>query len=69
MRYRHLARMGSAFNLCVVQNVPKSKKCVIVKLLKVLSSYNNALYDSSKLFLQQLINPGDMGPLDILRKV
>ena len=31
------------------------------------SSYNNALCDSSKLFIQ--INPGDIGPLDILRKV
>ena len=53
------------------KNVPKSKKCVIIvaienaklKLLKILSSYNNALCDSSKLFLQQL------GLLDILRKV
>ena len=41
------------------KNVPKSKKCVIIvaienaklKLLKVLSSYNNALCDRSKLFL------------------
>ena len=44
------------------KNVPKSKKCVIIvaienaklKLSKVLPSYNNALCDSSKLFLQQL---------------
>ena len=49
---------GSGFNLCVYfKNVHKSKKCVIKvaienaksKLLKVLSSYNNALCDSSKL--------------------
>ena len=39
-----------------------------LKLLKVLSGNNNALYYSSKLFLTT-INPGDMGPLDILRKV
>ena len=53
---------GSAFNSCVLQKRPKSNKCVIIvalenaklKLLKVLPSYNNALYDSSKLFLQQL---------------
>ena len=40
------------------KKVPKSEKCVIVvaienaklKLVKVLSSYNNALCDSSKLF-------------------
>ena len=52
---------GSAFNLCVLKNVSKSKECVIVvaienaklKLLKVLSGYNNALCGSSKLFLQQ----------------
>ena len=58
------------------KNAPKSKKCMIIvameneqlKLLKVLSGNNNALYDSSKLFLTA-INPGDMGPLDILRKV
>ena len=44
------------------KNVPKSKKCVIIvaienaklKLLKLLSSYNNALCDSSKLFSQRL---------------
>ena len=67
---------GSAFNLCVLQNVTKSKKFVIIvalenaklKLLKVLSCHNNALCDSSKLFFTT-INPGDMGPLDILRKV
>ena len=57
------------------KNVPKSKKCVIIvainaklKLLKVLSSYNNALCDSSKLFFTT-IKPGNMGPSDILRKV
>ena len=32
------------------------------------SSYNNALCDSSNLFFTP-INPGDMGPLDIIRKV
>ena len=54
---------GSAFNLCVLHKRPKSKKWVNVvaienaklKLFKVLSSYNNALCDNSKLFLQQLI--------------
>ena len=59
------------------KNVPKSKKCVFIvaienaklKLLKVLSSYNNALCDSSKLFFFTKINPVDMGPLNILRKV
>ena len=63
---------GSAFNPCILKNVPKSKKCLIIvairnaklKLLKVLSSYNNALCDSSKKITT--INPGDMGPLDIL---
>ena len=58
------------------KNVPKSKKCVIIvaienanlKLLQVLSSYNNALCDSSKL-LCTTINPRDVGPLDILSKV
>ena len=53
---------SSAFNLCVLKKTsPSKRKCVIVvaienaklKLLKVLSSYNNALCDSSKLFLQQ----------------
>ena len=42
-------------NRVYFKNVPKSKKCVIIaaienaklKLLKVLSSYNNALCDSS----------------------
>ena len=62
------------------KKVPKSVKCVIVvaienaklKLVKVLSSYNNALCDSSKLFFFFFftkINPGNRGPLDILRKV
>ena len=59
------------------KNVPKSKKCVIIvaidnaklKLLKVFSSYINALCDSSKIYFFLKINPGDMGPLDILRKV
>ena len=52
-------------SICVYfKNVPKSKKCVIwiqaignakLKLLKWLSSYNNALCDSSKpILLQQL---------------
>ena len=67
---------GSALNLCVLQKVHKSKKCVIIvaienaklKLLKVLSSYNNALCDSSKVCFTT-INPGDMGHLDILCKV
>ena len=57
------------------KNVSKSKKCVIIvaienaelKLLKVLSSYNNALCDSSKLFFTTT-NHGGMGPLDILLK-
>ena len=57
------------------KNVPKSKKWVIIvaiensklKLLKELSSYNNALCDCSKLFCTA-INPGDMGPLHILRR-
>ena len=49
-------------SICVyLKNVPKSKKCVIIeaienaklKLFKVLFSYNNALCDSFKLFLQQ----------------
>ena len=52
---------------------PKSKKCMIkvaienakLKLLKVLSSYNNAIV----LSFFSTINPGDMGPLDFLRKV
>ena len=56
--------------------VPKLKKCVTIvaienakiKLLKVLTSYNNALCDNSKFFFTT-INPGDMGPLDILRTV
>ena len=39
-----------------------------IKLLKVLSSYTNALCDSTKLFITT-INPGDVGPLDVLRKV
>ena len=43
------------------------RKCKI-KLSKVLSNYNNALCDKSKRFFTT-INPGDMGPLDILRKV
>ena len=56
-------------SICVYfKNVPKSKKCVIVvaiekaklKLLKMLSSYNNALCDSFKLFFIT-INPEDMG--------
>ena len=38
-----------------------------LKLFKVLSCNNNALCDSSKLFLFFTSNPGDMGPLDILR--
>ena len=50
------------------KNVPKSKKFVIIvaienaklKLLKVLSSYNNAICDSSKLFTT--INQGDKEP-------
>ena len=57
------------------KNVPKSKKCVIIvaienaklKLLKVLSSYTYGLCDSFKLFFT--INPGDIGPLNILCKV
>ena len=48
----------SAFNPCVLQKRPQVNKYVIIvaienaklKLLKVLSSYNNALCDSSKLF-------------------
>ena len=66
---------GSAFNLCVLQKRPQVKEMrdlIIVvientKLLKVLSSYNYALYNSSKLFTT--INPGGIGPLDSLRKV
>ena len=49
---------GSAFNLCVLQKRPKIKKCVTIKaienaklkLSKLLSSYNNALCESSKPF-------------------
>ena len=37
-----------------------------LKLFKVLSCNNNALYDSSKFFFTTPI-PGDMWPLDILR--
>ena len=55
------------------KNVPKSKKCVIIVAIenakiKMFSSYNNALCDSSKL-LFTTISPGDIGPLDILRKL
>ena len=57
------------------KNAPKSNKCLIIvaienaklKLLNMLSSYSNKLCDSSKLFFFTLINPRDMGPLDILR--
>ena len=53
---------GSVFNLCVLQKRPQIKEIHIIvatenaklKLLKVLSSYYNALCDNSKLFLQQL---------------
>ena len=38
-----------------------------LKLFKVLSSYKMALCDGSKLFTA--INPGDIGPFDILLKV
>ena len=66
---------GSAFNPCALQKRPQVKemrdysgyrKCKI-KTIKVLSSYNNALCDSSKLCFTT-INPGDMGTLDILHK-
>ena len=64
---------GSAFNLCVASQ----KKCVIIvaieneklKLLKVLSSYHNALCAIVLSFFFTTIYPGDTGPLDILRKV
>ena len=68
-------RYTSAFNPSVLQKRHQVKEMrdyngyrnAKLKLLKVLSSYNNALCDSSKLF--STINPGDMGPLDILRKL
>ena len=46
---------GSAFSRVYFKNVPKSKKCLKIMAienakLKVFSSYNNALCDSSKLF-------------------
>ena len=59
----HIGVLPVLPSICVYfKNVPKSKKCVIVaaienaklKLIKGLSSYNNALCDSYKLFLQQL---------------
>ena len=73
----HRSVLPALPSICVYfKNVSKSQKCVIIvavenaklKLLKVLSIYNNALCNSSKLFFTT-INPGDMGPLDILRKV
>ena len=67
---------GYVFNPCVFRKRPQVKemrnyscyrKCKI-KTIKNMSSYNNALCDSSKLFFT-IINSGDMGLLDILREV
>ena len=54
-------------SICVVKNVPKSTKCVIIvaienakfKLLKVLPCYNNTLCDSSYFFYNN--KPGRHG--------
>ena len=71
-----LSRLKNVLLNCFVDELScplQLKKCMIkvaienakLKLLKVLSSYNNALV----LSFFTTINPGYMGPLDILRKV
>ena len=68
---------GSALNPCVLKRVPKSKKCVIIvaienakfKLLNLNCCLVTIMRYAILLSFFTTFKPGDIGPLDILRKV